>query len=201
MASAKAAWLPAHSAARLIGFMRRSIGIADTSRKCIACYRLRLLQFSMLTGKELGAALKAAMRLKGVIQREVAAEFGVEQPSVSEWLTHGRISKEHINRLVAYFGGVVPPSHWGLPDDWTVPLAAAPGDAGARSVLALKNPTIALIVEMADKMSARQQEQLLSVANLLSGPLGHRLVMSFSVAEPQVPAPSAAPASVQKRPA
>ena len=64
-----------------------------------------------------------------------------------------------------------------------------------------QNPTIALIVEMADKLLARQQEQLLSVANLLSGPLGDRLAMSFSVADPKVPAPSAAPASGQKRPA
>lgn len=72
----------------------------------------------MLTGKELGQALKKAMVAKKVVQREVAAEFGITQPSVSEWVKHGRIDKAHINRLVAYFSDVVRPSHWGLPDEW-----------------------------------------------------------------------------------
>jgi transcriptional regulator with XRE-family HTH domain len=63
----------------------------------------------------LGAALKEAMAKKRVNQTEVAHEFGVAQSSVSEWIKYGRISKKHLTHLVAYFGAVVPPEHWGLP--------------------------------------------------------------------------------------
>jgi transcriptional regulator with XRE-family HTH domain len=68
----------------------------------------------MLTGKELGAAIKAAMKLKGVTQQDVATEFGVMQPSVSAWTRTGRIDKEHLDHLMAYFADVVGPDHWGF---------------------------------------------------------------------------------------
>lgn len=72
----------------------------------------------MLKGKELGAAFKEAVARKKVRQREVAAEFGVKQSSVSEWARYGRISKEHIPHLVSWFADVVGPEHWGLPAAW-----------------------------------------------------------------------------------
>lgn len=72
----------------------------------------------MLTGKELGAALEAAMERKQVRQHHVAAEFGIKQPSVSEWIKYGRIGKRHIPHLVTYFADVVGPEHWGLPAAW-----------------------------------------------------------------------------------
>ncbi len=68
----------------------------------------------MLTGPNLGAALKSAMRLKKVTQEDVAREFGIKQPSVSEWTRFGRIGKEHVSHLVHYFSDVVGPDHWGL---------------------------------------------------------------------------------------
>ncbi|HEY1129179.1 MAG TPA: hypothetical protein VGF12_07230 [Roseateles sp.] len=68
----------------------------------------------MLTGKDLGAALKAAMKLKGVTQQDVATEFDVLQPSVSGWTRTGRIDKEHIEHLMSYFADVVGPEHWGF---------------------------------------------------------------------------------------
>lgn len=40
----------------------------------------------MLTGPELGAALERAMRAMDVTQSAVAQEFGIKQPSVSEWI-------------------------------------------------------------------------------------------------------------------
>lgn len=69
----------------------------------------------MLTGPELGQALIEAMKLKDVTQKDVAAQFGIKQPSVSEWRTHGRIAKSHIPKLLDYFSDVVGPDHWGLP--------------------------------------------------------------------------------------
>lgn len=70
----------------------------------------------MLTGSELGAALKAAMDLKGgMSQTALAKEFGVKQPSVSEWIKFGRISKSHIPKLIEFFADVTGPDHWGIP--------------------------------------------------------------------------------------
>jgi transcriptional regulator with XRE-family HTH domain len=68
----------------------------------------------MLTGKDLGAAVKAAMKLKGVTQQQVAEEFGIYQPSVSAWVRTGRIDKAHLEHLFTYFADVVGPEHWGL---------------------------------------------------------------------------------------
>lgn len=68
----------------------------------------------MLTGKQLGAALREAISLKQVSIAEVAREFGVKGPSVYDWLKYGRIGKPHLEHLVTYFADVVPPSHWGL---------------------------------------------------------------------------------------
>ena len=69
----------------------------------------------------------------------------------------------------------------------------------AATSLTRTNRTVALIAEMAEKMSAYQQEQLLSAAEALSGPLGSRLVMSFAVVGPRAPAPSESPARDAKK--
>lgn len=87
-----------------------------------ACCNLR-----MLTGADLGRALLLAMQRKGVKQQRMAEEFGVRQPSVSEWLRYGRIGKRHLTHLVAYFKDVVGPEHWGLTADWGGRGETAPG--------------------------------------------------------------------------
>lgn len=66
------------------------------------------------------------MEAKGVKQGDVAAAFGISQPSVSEWLKHGRVHKKHISKLVEYFSDQVGPEHWGLPfskDEFDLVLA------------------------------------------------------------------------------
>ncbi len=68
----------------------------------------------MLTGEKLGEALAAAIRMKGVSKADVARHFDVKPPSVQGWLKHGRISKTHIEKLLAYFSDVVGPEHWGI---------------------------------------------------------------------------------------
>lgn len=56
------------------------------------------------------------MKLKGnMSQTDLASEFGIRQPSVSEWIKYGRISKTHIPKLIEFFAEVVGPDHWGLP--------------------------------------------------------------------------------------
>lgn len=79
----------------------------------------------MLTGKKLGQAIEAAIELKGVSKRKVADFFGVQPPSIQDWIKRGTISKEKLPKLWAYFSDVVPASHWGLD--------ALPGETGAIS--------------------------------------------------------------------
>lgn len=79
----------------------------------------------MLTGRELGKAIEAAMRLKGVSPTEVAHHFGVRSPSVHGWLKTGRIGKDKLQELFAYFSEVVGPDHWGLKQQTHVSLIDA----------------------------------------------------------------------------
>lgn len=98
----------------------------------------------MFTGKDLGAAIKSAMKKKGVTQTAVANEFGIKQPSVSEWTRFGRVDKQHIVHLVEFFGDVVGPAHWGLPDTWGIGTAqqsvAPPTDRVSAQPLSAAQP-------------------------------------------------------------
>lgn len=83
----------------------------------------------MLTGTELGAALKVAIEKKGVTKVAVAAHFGVKPPSVQDWINFGRIGKRHLNELASYFSDVVPLSHWGMRDFSDERFTAGAGDS------------------------------------------------------------------------
>lgn len=69
---------------------------------------------AMLEGKDLGAAIAAAMEKKKVGPTVLAAAFEIKPPSVSDWKARGCVSKKHLPRLIAYFSDVVGPEHWGL---------------------------------------------------------------------------------------
>lgn len=71
---------------------------------------------SMLSGKELGAAIASAIEKKGVTQVAVAQHFGIRPPSVQDWIKRGTVSKRHLTELWAYFSDVVGPEHWGITD-------------------------------------------------------------------------------------
>ena len=70
----------------------------------------------MHTGKTLGKAIAEAIRLKGVPKTTVAAHFGIQGPSVYDWINHGRVSKKHLTAMFDYFSDVVGPEHWGIED-------------------------------------------------------------------------------------
>ncbi len=57
----------------------------------------------MLTGEKLGGAIEAAIKLKGVTKKEVAAHFGVQPPSIQDWVKRGTIGKEKLPKLWSYF--------------------------------------------------------------------------------------------------
>lgn len=141
----------------------------------------------MLTGPDLGKALKVAMTAKGVVQREVAAEFGITQPSVSEWVKHGRIDKAHINHLVAYFSDVVRPSHWGLPDEWgSMPPATLPAAQSEAQQVA----------ERFEKLNPEQRRSILALLSVYQPIIG----IETAAAEAAVREPKPAPPPVSTPP-
>lgn len=75
----------------------------------------------MLKGKELGAAIGEAIRLKVasgsiVSKADVAKHFGIKTPSIYDWIKKGSISKDRLFALWSYFSDVVGPEHWGIQD-------------------------------------------------------------------------------------
>lgn len=78
----------------------------------------------MLTGKELAAAIRRAMDLKGTRPVDLANHFGIRAPSVQGWLKNGTVGKARLPELWLYFSDVVGPDHWGM-NAW--PHGAVPG--------------------------------------------------------------------------
>lgn len=68
----------------------------------------------MFTGEKLGQAIEKAISEKKVSKAEVARYFGIKPPSVTGWIKTGRVSKEHIGKLVEFFADVVSPEHFGI---------------------------------------------------------------------------------------
>lgn len=113
----------------------------------------------MLTGVALGQALRKAMTAKGLKQADVAKEFGIKQPSVSEWIKYGRIGKQHIPHVVKYFSTHVGPEHWGLPTAWQDQSAGPESVAEAallRKYRALGGVGRALLEAYLDGLNARE---------------------------------------------
>jgi hypothetical protein len=76
----------------------------------------------MLQGTELAAAIRAAMEQKKALPgnekvgpTSLGQALGIAQSSASELLKTGRLSKEKLPKLLAYFEDVVGPDHFGLP--------------------------------------------------------------------------------------
>lgn len=82
-----------------------------------ACSNRRVLQ-----GTDLAAAIRSALELKSsqpgigkVGPTALARALEMTQPSASGLLKTGRLSKEKLPLLLAYFEDVVGPDHFGLP--------------------------------------------------------------------------------------
>jgi phage repressor protein C with HTH and peptisase S24 domain len=73
----------------------------------------------MLKGKELGKAIEEAINLKiaaGSVRSkaEIARHFGIQAPSIYDWIKKGSISKDKLPALWNYFSDVVTHDHWGI---------------------------------------------------------------------------------------
>lgn len=68
----------------------------------------------MLTGQELGRAIRAALDKKEIAYAQVARDLHVKPPSVQDWMKKGTISKDKLEEVWRYCADVVGPEHWGL---------------------------------------------------------------------------------------
>lgn len=105
----------------------------------------------MLTGKALGQAIRQAIELKlasGAARTkvEIAKHFGVQPPSLHDWINSGTISKDKLPALWAYFADVVGPEHWGM--DHIPARAQVP-------------PEHLELLALFDKLSSQQQADVL----------------------------------------
>lgn len=103
----------------------------------------------MLTGAQLGKAIREAIKLKidsgaARTKKEIADHFDVRPPSIHDWINRGTIDKGKLSELWRYFSDVVGPSHWGLekfPDSEDeseharVPLIDAKASAGKGEII------------------------------------------------------------------
>lgn len=131
----------------------------------------------MLTGKQFGSALGTAMKLKGVGPTELARVFNVRPPSVHGWIADGRISRDKLEKLFAYFSDVVEASHWGLSGG--SPMAPASGlgmsePSGVYRVTKSARPASA-VLEMRDLRE--DQARLLKLFKSVAGSLSERQVL------------------------
>ena len=93
---------------------------------------------AMLTGEQLGAAIRVAIEKKGVSQVAVAAHFGVKPPSVQDWINRGTIGKEKLPKLWDYFADVAGPEHWGL----SAANAPYQSDGGVQSEISIDGANV-----------------------------------------------------------
>ncbi|WP_051481571.1 helix-turn-helix domain-containing protein [Paraburkholderia nodosa] len=68
----------------------------------------------MLTGKELGDAIAAAIKKKGVTKKAFADAMGVKPASVQDWVKFGRVAKTRIEPMIHYFSDVADLEYWGF---------------------------------------------------------------------------------------
>lgn len=81
------------------------------------------------TPEHIGDRLRREMEKRPMTPTEVAAVFGVKNPSVYDWMKFGRIAKKHIPKLVEVFGHTA--EWWITGEDGPIPVAVQPiGDGG-----------------------------------------------------------------------
>lgn len=68
----------------------------------------------MLSGPELGAAIRLALKEVGLSTTTAAARYGIKKSSVSGWFSTGRISTDILIDIMDLCSPKLGPEHWGL---------------------------------------------------------------------------------------
>lgn len=129
----------------------------------------------MHQGKELGAAIKKAIDLKGWKQADLARKFHVEPPSVSGWIRTGRIDKGKLWRLMELTSDVVGPEHWGLEPKAAPKRKPLPGHA----VLHPEDPAVKSPLTQAQRTFGQLIDSMLPLLNPTQIDTLTRLVVEF----------------------
>ena len=126
-----------------------------------ACFNPRMLQ-----GTELAAAIVTAMEKKRALPgweklgpTALGRGLGMAQGSASELLKTGRLAKEKLPILLAFFEDVVGPDHFGLPISgfemrFLKALRALPGDAQSELLARVQKSGEAVRAATAELMQA-----------------------------------------------
>lgn len=130
---------------------------------------------SMHQGKELGAAIKKAIDLKGWKQADLARKFHVEPPSVSGWIRTGRIDKGKLWRLMEMLSDVVGPEHWGLDAKAAPKRKPLPGHA----VLHPDDPAVKASLTQTQRAFGQLVDSVLPLLNPAQVEVLTRLVVDF----------------------
>lgn len=119
----------------------------------------------MLTGKELGAAIGEAIRIKGVTKASVARHFHIKPPSISDWISRGTIDKAKLDELFAYFSDVVGPEHWGISANRIVRRHEVREERAAYHARRL----VKTVCDLAEQISDDGLRELIGFARCLTG--------------------------------
>lgn len=122
----------------------------------------------MLTGRDLGDAIRSAIKKKGVTQREVARVFEVQPPSVQDWMKRGTVAKDKLPALWHYFEDVVGPDHWGLDSfpRWPSRPRTTPISLGARPDAAAAHGLVQQLDQAVQALSAESLDELRGLMDL-----------------------------------
>lgn len=82
------------------------LGITDIFATALpnSCQALPNIWVSTPSKEHLGHKLATEMKRLSLDTKAIAERFGVERPSVYDWLKHGRMAKKHYPMLVEVFG-------------------------------------------------------------------------------------------------
>ena len=115
----------------------------------------------MLTGKQLGAAIGEAIRMKGVSKAAVARHFKIKPPSISDWINRGTIDKSKLDELFSYFSDVVGPEYWGT--------SRAPRDVREKTPNYYSRDLVQQVSELAEQINYDGLRELIGFARCLTG--------------------------------
>ena len=93
----------------------------------------------MLKSKDFGAAISEAIQRKldsgsAKSKAEIARHFGMQPPSLSDWVKKGSVAKDKLPELWRYFSDVAGPDHWGLSaSEWPSGLSLSPNSQTSRA--------------------------------------------------------------------
>lgn len=130
----------------------------------------------MLKGKEFGAAIGVAIKLKiasnpSLKKAHIASHFKIKPPSITDWVKKGSVAKDKLPELWRYFSDVVGPEHWGMTkDEWPAGLITSEISYAAsdRTIPDTANDSATLTYPKKKTQREKDIDDLLSITERIS---------------------------------